>query len=94
MLGSNIFDKPTGRRDASDQQMVSGARARDVQQVAFGVVRLFEVRLLGDVLDAVLGRNHLVIAGHHSHGAKRQPLGQVHRSERDPAALRRDALIQ
>jgi hypothetical protein len=61
-----------GGLDAGDQQMVASAGASDVEQVAFGVVDLLQVGLVGDVLDALLQWDHVVVAGHHCDDAKFQ----------------------
>jgi hypothetical protein len=40
--------------DAGDQQVVAGASAGDIEQVPLGIVDVFEIGLVGDVLDALL----------------------------------------
>ena len=82
------------RLDARDQQVVARAGAGDVEQVPLGVVDLLQVGVVADGLDALLQRNDLVVAGHHDDGAELQPLGQVHRADRDVPARRLDVLVE
>ena len=68
--------------------MVARPGACDIEQVPFGVVDVFEIGLVGDGLDALLQRDHFVVAGHDRDRAEFQSLGEMHRADRDPA--RRD----
>ena len=52
----DIVQELGNRLDASDQQMIPSAGARDVQQVPFGVVDFLQVRIVADRLDALLQR--------------------------------------
>ncbi len=61
--------------------MIAGACARDVEQVALGLVDVFEIRVVGDGLEARLEREDLVVAG--GHGTELEAFGQVHRADRD-----------
>src|ERR1700676_3394720 len=74
--------------------MVSGARARDVEQVSFRVIDLLEVRIVADGLDSFLKRDDLVVAGHHDHRAELEALGKVHSSDREMAARGCDVLVE
>ena len=58
--------------------MIAAAGARDVEQVALAVVDLFEVGIIGDILDALLGGDYLIVAGHDGDGAEFQPLCEMH----------------
>jgi hypothetical protein len=68
--------------------MIAGASAGDVEQMALAVVDLFEVSIVGDILDALLQWDDLVVARDHRDRAKLQPLRQMHGSDRELA--RRD----
>jgi hypothetical protein len=72
----DLYRQLRGRLDAADQQAVAGAGAGDVEEVALGVVDLFEVGLVGDGLDALLQRQHLVVAGHDGDGRNSRPLAR------------------
>ena len=49
-----IIEKFRCRFDARDQQMIPRAGARNVEQVAFGVVDFFQIRVVGRRLDPLL----------------------------------------
>jgi hypothetical protein len=48
----------------------------DVEQVPFSVIDFLQVSVITDRLNALLQGNHFVIAGHHHHGPKLQPLAR------------------
>ena len=52
-----IIQKLRCGRDTGDEQMIPRTGARDVEQVAFGVVDLFQIGVVGDGLDARLQRD-------------------------------------
>ena len=58
--------------DSSHEEVVPGAGAGDVEKMPLGVVDIFQVRVIRDRLDPLLKRNHLIVAGHDSDGAKLQ----------------------
>ncbi len=82
------------RVGAANQQMIPGAGAGDVEQVALGVVDFLQIGVVADRFDALLQGNDFVVAGHHDHGAKLQPFGEVHGADRDVAAGGFDMLIE
>ena len=63
--------------DAGHEYVVPGAGAGDVEQMAFGVVDIFQVRFVGDRLDPILKRDDFIVAGHDSDGAKLRPFAVV-----------------
>ena len=64
----------------------SSSRARvQATQMSFGIVNLFEIRVVRDSLDALRGWNDLVVTRHNGDGAKLQALSQMHRGDREPA---------
>ena len=73
-----------GRLHVGHQEMITGTRAPDVEQVGLGGVDLVEFGRIADALDSCL-RQHLVIAGGDDHSAKFQPLGEVYRADCDVA---------
>jgi hypothetical protein len=50
----------------------AGGRGRR-RAVSLGYCRPFEISIVGDGLDALLQRDHLVMAGHYRDGAELQP---------------------
>ena len=62
--GHQIIEKFGWRLDAGHQEMVAGAGARHIEQVPFALVDFFEVGIIGDILDALLRRNYLIVARH------------------------------
>ena len=69
-------------------------RAGDVEQMALGVIDLLQIGVVADRLDALLQRNDLIVAGHDHHGAKLQPLGQMHGADRDMTAGGFDLFVE
>jgi hypothetical protein len=61
--------------------MVAGSGTGDIQQVALGVVDLFEIGLVGNALDPLRQRDHLVVAGHSENCTECQTFGQMHCAE-------------
>jgi len=51
-VGPQIIEELRRGGDARHQQMVAGARAGDVEEVSLRLVDVFEVCLVGDVLNA------------------------------------------
>src|SRR6266568_489215 len=72
--------------DARHEQMIPRTGTGDVQHVAFRVVDLFQVSIVGHRLDPCLQGNDLIIARHHSNSTKLQAFGQMHRTDRNMAA--------
>jgi len=62
--------------------MISGAGAGNIEKLPFGVVDLFQIRVVCYSLNPLLQRNNFIVASHHSHGTKFKPLGEVHGSYR------------
>jgi hypothetical protein len=71
--------------DDGYEQVIAGAGAGHVKQMALTVVNLFEIGIIGDILDALLRGNDLVVARHYRDGTKLQTLSEMHRSDRDLA---------
>ncbi len=82
-----IVQKFRDRIDAGYQQMVPGARAGDVKQVALGVIDLLKVGIVGDALDPLLKGNDFILASHDDDGSEFQSLGEVHRADGDGDCL-------
>ena len=57
------------------------ARTGDVQQVSLGVVDILKICVIGHRLNALLGRNHFIVTGHHDDRPELKSLGQVHRAD-------------
>ena len=74
--------------------MIPRPGAGDVQQMAFRVVDFFQICVVGYRLDPRLQGHDLIIARHHSHGAKLQALGQMHRTDRHVTAGRFNVLVE
>jgi len=55
--------------------MIPRPGAGDVEQVAFGVVDLFQVGVVGDGFDAFLEGDDFVVAGHDHDGAEFETFG-------------------
>jgi hypothetical protein len=89
-----IIQKLRRRLDATHQQMIPSPRAGYVEQVALGVVDLFEVRVVGYGLDSFLQREDLVVARHHGHSPEFEALGQVHGADRDASTGGFDVLVE
>jgi len=66
------------RHYARDKQMISGAGAGDIEQVAFGVIDLLEIRVVADSLNAFLQGDDFVITRHHGDGSEFQTFREVH----------------
>ena len=60
--------------------MVSGSGTGNIQEVAFGVVNLFKVCIIANLLNSLLQRNHLVVASHYRYRAELQAFRQMHRA--------------
>ena len=54
--------------------MVTSTGARHVQEVALAVIDLFEIRIVRDILNALLRGNYLIVAGHDRDSAEFKPL--------------------
>jgi hypothetical protein len=66
--------------------MVAGTGSGDVEQVALGVVDLFQVGVVGHRFDPFLRGNDLVVAGHDDNRSELQTFGEVHGADRNVAA--------
>jgi len=66
--------------------MVSGTGTGDVEQVAFGVVALFQISVIDHCFDSILKRNDLVLAGHYDNSTELQAFGQMHGADGNVAA--------
>ena len=53
------------RGGPSNQQMIARPRTGHVKQMPLGVVDLFEIGVIGGGFDALLERDHFVVACHH-----------------------------
>ena len=62
--------------------MISGASAGNIEQMALGVVDLFQVGVVSYSFDAFLRRNNLIVARHHNYRAKFKSFRQMHGAER------------
>jgi hypothetical protein len=67
--------------------MVAGAGTRYVEEVALGVIDLFEVSIVRYRFDPLLLRDHFVIARDDGDGAEFQAFRQVHRADGHAAGL-------
>ena len=74
--------------------MIAWTCAGNIEQVTLGIVDLFQIRIVADRLDPLLGGNHLVVAGHDGNRSELEALGQVHGADRNPSAYRVNMLIQ
>jgi hypothetical protein len=61
--------------------------SRRRKAVAAPSIHLVKLHLVGDIGDALLGRNYGLVTGHYSHSAELQALGEVHGAESDPSGL-------
>ena len=68
--GTEAFRSFRNSDHSSHQQKIAGTGARDVKQMALTVVNLFEIGIIGDILDALWRGNDLVVARHYRDGAK------------------------
>lgn len=68
-------------------KLVSCAGAGYIQQMALGVVDLFQLRVICSGINALLGRNDFIITGHDRYNPKLHALGQVHGSDVDEAVV-------
>jgi hypothetical protein len=50
--------------------MIASTGARHVEEVALAVIDLLEIRIVRDILDALLRGNYLIIARHYRDGTK------------------------
>jgi hypothetical protein len=82
--------KLRSRIDAGYEQMVTGSGTSDIKQMALGVVDVFQIGLVGNPLDPLLQRDHVLVAYRDSDGPKFQTLDQAHRADRDAAHDRSD----
>lgn len=73
--------------NAGDRLVVAGARTGGVQKLSLGVVDIFEVRIVGDGLDARLLRQDFIVARHDGDGAQVEALREVHGADRHCAFL-------
>ena len=78
-----IVEKFRFRIHPRHKELITSSRARHVQKVAFRVVHLFKVGLVGDILDPRLQREDFVVTGGDDDGPELQALGEVHGSGRD-----------
>jgi hypothetical protein len=74
--------------------MIAGAGARDIKQVPLAVVDFFEVGIIGNILDAPLRWDNLVIACHNRDDSEFQPLCEMHGSDRDLARRNLDLVAE
>ena len=91
---SKVVQELRRRFDAGHEKIVSGAGAGDVEEMPFGVIDVFQVRVIGDRLDPLLKWNDLIVAGHDSDGAKLQPLRQVHGAHRNAPSGSLNMIVQ
>jgi hypothetical protein len=74
--------------------MIAGTRASDTEQGPLAVIDLFEIGVVGDILDPLLRRDHLVIAPHDCDGTKFETLREMHRADRDLAGCDLDLVAE
>ena len=89
-----VVEKLRSGFHAGDEQMVSGAGAGDIEQVAFGVVDFLEVCIIADRSNPLLKRQDFLVAGHHGHAAEFETFGEVHGADRDMAVGGFDMVVQ
>jgi hypothetical protein len=58
--------------------MIAGAGAGNVKKMALGVVNVLKVGFIGDDLNSLLERNHIMGASHHRHCPEFQACGKAH----------------
>jgi hypothetical protein len=92
--GIEIAEKFRAWNDRCDEKLIPRPRAGHIKQVAFGVVDLLDIGIVGNGLDALLQRQDLRVAGHHGHGPKLQPFGEMHGADRDAAGSHFDVFGQ
>jgi hypothetical protein len=66
---TKIIEKLRYGTDPSDQQMIAGASARDVEQVPLGVIYLLQISVVTYRFDTFLQGYYFVVAGHHGHSS-------------------------
>lgn len=76
------------------QEVIASTGARYVEKMAFGVVNLFEIGIVGCTFDPLLGRKDRVIAGHDDDRAEFEALGKMHGPRRRGTRRDFDGLIQ
>ena len=74
--------------------MIPSSRAGDVEQMAFGIINLLQIRIVSHRFNPLLQRENLVVACHYRHGAELQTLGKVHGADGDMSARRLYVLIE
>ena len=74
--------------------MVARTGARHIKQVPLAVVDFFQVGILSDILDALLRRDHFVIARHDRDSTKFQTLRQMHSADRKLAGRDLDLVAE
>lgn len=89
-----IVQELRGRFDPGNPQPIPRASAGDVQQMAFGVVDLFQVCIIRYGFDAFLQRDHFIVASHHGYPTKFQTLCKVHRADGNVTGRRLCAVVQ
>ena len=72
----HIFQKFGGRFGAGHKQMIAGTGTGHIEQVPLRAVNILKVTFVGNSFDALLKRNHLIIAGHHANSPELQSLWQ------------------
>jgi hypothetical protein len=74
--------------------MVTSTGARHVEEVAFAVIDLFEIRIVRDILDALLRGNYPIVARHYRNDTEFQPLCEMHRADRELAQCDLDPVTE
>ena len=74
--------------------MISGTCACDIEQVPFGVVDLFQIRIISGGFNSRLLWDDLIITGHDGDRAELQTLCQVHCANRDTLDSRLDIVVE
>ena len=87
MVTQKVIQELRNWLNTGDQQVIAGARAGDVKQMALGVVDLLQVGVVSDGLDACLAWDNLIVASHDDDRSELQALGIVHRTDGDGAVF-------
>jgi len=74
--------------------MIPCARARHVEKVALRVVDVFKIGVVGDRFDALLQRDHLVVASHHDDGPELEAFREMHRADGHATHTRLNTVVQ
>src|ERR1700730_5460354 len=71
------------RLNSTHKQSIARSGTRNIEQLPFGLVDIVEIHLIGNRLDASLQRKNFVVACDHCDRFELEPLGEMHRPDRD-----------